>query len=151
MGAQSAGGIHVTSLLTIGTFDLFHAGHVEFLRACQRLAGHVTVALNPDDFVAEFKGVRPTMSLEERLAVVGACQYVDAAMRGFGAESGETIDAWMRSVNSPRVLAIGSDWCGRDYLGQLRVDEDYLRRYDLTLVYVHPRSTLHSSDIRQRG
>jgi cytidyltransferase-like protein len=47
---------------TGGTFDLFHAGHVKFLKRCQEIAGiagGVTVSLNTDEFIYEYKKVKP--------------------------------------------------------------------------------------------
>jgi cytidyltransferase-like protein len=56
--------------------DLFHAGHVEFLRAARALGDWLVVGVLSDEVVAAYKR-RPIMTLEERVAVVGACRYVD--------------------------------------------------------------------------
>jgi len=48
-------------IYTGGTFDLFHAGHVEFLRRCSDL-GRVLVSLNTDEFIEEYKGKPPVIS-----------------------------------------------------------------------------------------
>ncbi len=55
---------------------LFHAGHVELLRAARSLGDWLVVGVLSDDVVAEYKR-RPIMTLEERVAVVRACRYVD--------------------------------------------------------------------------
>lgn len=56
--------------------DLFHAGHVELLRAARSFGDSLVVGVLPDDVVAAYKR-RPIMTLEERVAVVRACRYVD--------------------------------------------------------------------------
>jgi cytidyltransferase-like protein len=56
--------------------DFFHAGHVEFLRAARAFGDWLVVGVLSDEVVAAYKR-RPIMTLEERVAVVGACRYVD--------------------------------------------------------------------------
>jgi len=56
--------------------DLFHAGHVELLRQARALGDRLVVGVLSDDVVAQYKR-RPITTLEERVAVVRACRYVD--------------------------------------------------------------------------
>ena len=56
--------------------DLFHAGHVELLRAARGLGDHLVVGVLSDGTVAAYKR-RPMMTLAERVAVIEACRYVD--------------------------------------------------------------------------
>jgi cytidyltransferase-like protein len=56
--------------------DLFHAGHVELLRAARSFGDWLVVGVLPDEVVAAYKR-RPIMTLQERVAVVRACRYVD--------------------------------------------------------------------------
>lgn len=60
--------------------DLFHEGHVNFLREARALGTHLTVCVVPDTRVLENKGKLPVMSQAERAAVVSACKYVDAVI-----------------------------------------------------------------------
>ncbi len=57
--------------------DLFHQGHVNFLRAARALGTHLTVCVVTDERVLDNKGKRPVMTQEERVSVVSACKYVD--------------------------------------------------------------------------
>lgn len=57
--------------------DLFHEGHVNFLREARALGSHLTVCVVPDERVQAHKGKQPVMTHAERIAVVSACQYVD--------------------------------------------------------------------------
>jgi cytidyltransferase-like protein len=59
--------------------DLFHAGHVEFLRQARALGDELVVGIHADDAVASYKR-RPIMTMEERIAVVEACRYVHAVV-----------------------------------------------------------------------
>ena len=56
--------------------DLFHYGHVEFLRQASALGDHVMVGVNSDSEAAAHKR-RPAQVMEDRIAAVAACEYVD--------------------------------------------------------------------------
>ena len=144
----------MNALLTLGTFDLFHAGHVEFLAACRELANHVTVSVNTSRFVIEFKKQAPTMTLEEREAVVRSCRYVDMTVACDSQNAEPTIRDWMyrarQAGHTPKIIAIGSDWRNKAYLEQLGITEDFLRKEGLLVVYIHTTHPLHSSEIKWR-
>ena len=59
-----------------GICDLFHAGHVEFFRQARAFGDRVVVGIPSDKNTATYKP-SPIMTLEERVAVVAACRYVD--------------------------------------------------------------------------
>ncbi|WP_415140999.1 adenylyltransferase/cytidyltransferase family protein [Nocardioides sp.] len=61
--------------------DLFHAGHVELLRAARALGGYFIVGVLADETAQAYKR-RPIMTLAERVAVVEACRYVDEVIIG---------------------------------------------------------------------
>ena len=68
----------MTTVFTNGCFDVFHFGHVELLRQCKLLGSRLIVGINTDASVRRLKGrSRPICQLSERIAVVGACKYVD--------------------------------------------------------------------------
>ena len=56
--------------------DLFHPGHLELLRAARTFGDHLVVGVLSDESAAAYKR-RPVMTLEERVAMVEACRYVD--------------------------------------------------------------------------
>lgn len=56
--------------------DLFHAGHVELLRAARSHGDWLVVGVLSDESAAAYKR-RPVMSLAERVTVIRACRYVD--------------------------------------------------------------------------
>ncbi len=59
--------------------DLFHAGHVEFFRKARELGDRLIVGVHSDETVASYKP-RPIQTMDERIAVVAACRYVDRAV-----------------------------------------------------------------------
>ncbi|HUV43590.1 MAG TPA: adenylyltransferase/cytidyltransferase family protein [Dehalococcoidales bacterium] len=55
--------------------DLFHYGHVEFLRKVRAPGDYLLVGIHSDDVVVPYKR-RPILTMEERIAVVAGCRYV---------------------------------------------------------------------------
>lgn len=58
------------------TGDLFHYGHVAFLKKAKSMGTHLIVGVCSDADVSEYKRP-PIMSLSERVSVIEACKYVD--------------------------------------------------------------------------
>ncbi|MDG4823977.1 adenylyltransferase/cytidyltransferase family protein [Asanoa sp. WMMD1127] len=56
--------------------DLFHCGHVNLLKAARELGDSLVVGVLDDETIAHYKR-KPIMSLDERVAVIGACRFVD--------------------------------------------------------------------------
>lgn len=59
--------------------DLFHAGHLRFLKAAKELGSHLTVCVVPDERVAVYKR-KPILTTQERMEIVAGCRYVDAVI-----------------------------------------------------------------------
>jgi glycerol-3-phosphate cytidylyltransferase len=141
------------NIYTGGTFDLFHRGHVEFLEKCKRLAGdgQVVVALNTDEFIEEFKGKKPIMSFNERMAILLGSKYVDAVIKNIGeADSKVTIEKVNNDICKIDLVVIGSDWHDKDYLAQMSFTWQWLHEKKIGLCYI-PRITPSSTtDIKER-
>lgn len=56
--------------------DLFHGGHVAMLRRARALGDELLVGICSDDATASYKR-KPVLTLDERVAVISACRYVD--------------------------------------------------------------------------
>jgi glycerol-3-phosphate cytidylyltransferase len=134
---------------TGGTFDLFHAGHVKFLKRCQELAGLsgvVTVSLNTDEFIYEYKKVKPILSYQERFEVLSSCKYVNFVVPNTGgADSKPAIEEC-----KPDLIAIGSDWARRDYYKQMQFDQDWLDEHNISLIYIPYTKGISSTLIKQK-
>ena len=130
---------------TGGTFDCFHSGHVNFLSQCKDY-GKVIVSLNTDEFIEEFKGRPPIMSYHDRAVVLRSCKYVDGVVPN---EGGADSSIAIMGV-APDIIAIGTDWHGKDYLGQLGIDKKFLRDNSIHLVYIPYTEEISTTQIRKR-
>lgn len=137
-------------VLTVGTFDLLHHGHLDLLERCRKLAGpggSVIVGVNPDEWVATYKRP-PVQSLQTRLGLLRALdrRYADASVRASGASLLPMLELW-----APDFLAVGSDWEGRDYLAQIGVTQEELDSFGCRLVYLYrPADGPSTTRIRER-
>lgn len=99
---------HERIVLTYGTFDLFHPGHVQLLKRARELGSRLLVGLSTDEFNAK-KGKQSVMRYEDRKTVLESCRYVDEV---FAEED------WSQKLNDARrlgadVFVMGDDWAGK--------------------------------------
>lgn len=92
-------------LFTAMVADLFHFGHVNFLREARKLGDHLTVGVLSDHRAASYKRM-PVMTFEERRSVVESCRYVDAVI-----ELNENVtDAFMEAHGFDyRIYAVANE------------------------------------------
>lgn len=118
-----------TTVLTYGSFDLFHVGHLRLLTRLAALGDQLIVGVSTDAFNA-LKGKQSVIPFEQRLEIVAGLAVVDAVLAENSWEQ-KADDIRMHSV---AVLGMGDDWMGRF---------DYLQAY-CEVVYL-PRTTGISS------
>lgn len=129
-------------VLTIGTFDLLHRGHLRLLRRACGL-GDLTVGVNSDDFAASFKA-RPIQTERERMLTISELPFAsDVALNEDG---GRTL---IRRVQ-PDVLVVGSDWATRDYFKQIEMTLAELETIGCGLCYLPYTPGVSTSDLRRR-
>jgi len=133
-------------LYTGGTFDLFHAGHVNFLKQCKNISDYVIVSLNTDEFIEKYKGKPPIINYEDRKEVLLSCKYVDKVVENIGgSDSKISIEKVM-----PDIIAIGDDWARKDYYKQMNFTQEWLDKMEITLVYMPYKQGISSSEIKKR-
>ncbi len=118
------------NVYVIGVFDLFHRGHVEFLKKAKALGGKLIIAINGDDMVADYKR-KPFYSEDDRLEIIKACKYVDDAFIIRQYDNRQFIEQY-----DIDAIVHGNDWERASYLQQIRVTEKYLKERNAELVLV---------------
>jgi len=111
------------TVLTYGTFDLFHIGHLNVLKRLRGLGDRLIVGVSTDEFNA-VKGKKPVVPFEQRIEIVRSIKYVDEAIPEENWEQ-KRLDIQRYGVD---VFGIGDDWRGKfDDLGD-SVEVVYLPR-----------------------
>lgn len=96
------------TVITYGTFDLFHFGHVNLLRRLRELGDRLVVGCSSDEFNT-LKGKSTVMPWVQRAEILRACRYVDDV---FPEESWEQKREDIRRERAD-IFAMGDDWAGR--------------------------------------
>lgn len=95
-------------VLTYGTFDLFHVGHVRLLRRLADLGERLIVGCSSDEF-NRIKGKSCVMPYEHRAEILMACRYVaDVFPENDWAQKVGDIQRFKADV-----FAMGDDWAGK--------------------------------------
>ena len=100
-------------VITYGTFDLLHYGHINLLRRAKEQGDYLIVALSTDEFNREEKQKKCYFSYEQRKQLLEAIRYVDLVIPE------ETWEQKIPDVKAHRVdtFVMGDDWEGKfDFL-----------------------------------
>lgn len=99
-------------VLTYGTFDLLHHGHIRLLERSRALGDHLTVAVSTDQFNLG-KGKICAYTYEERVHILEAIRYVDRVIPEISWDQKIT-DVQKYDID---IFVIGDDWKGKfDFL-----------------------------------
>lgn len=102
-------------VLTYGTYDLLHRGHINLLRRAREMGDYLVVGLSTDEFNT-LKNKRAFYSYEERKLVLEAVRYVDLVIPESNWEQ-KADDIRKQGID---VLVMGDDWEGKfDHLKAL--------------------------------
>ncbi|MDA9593120.1 glycerol-3-phosphate cytidylyltransferase [Porticoccaceae bacterium] len=94
-------------VITYGTFDLFHVGHIRLLKRLRALGDELVVGISTDEFNLS-KGKQSFFSYEERAEILESCKYVSKVFPE---------NNWQQKrddikKNEASIFAMGDDWAG---------------------------------------
>ena len=123
-------------VLTYGTFDLLHYGHINLLRRAKALGDYLVVAVSTDDF-NEIKGKKAYHNYETRKLMLEAVRYVDLVIPE---------ENWEQKIDDVKkydidIVVMGSDWAGSDRF-------DYLKEY-CEVVYLPRTEGVSTTQIKE--
>jgi len=110
-------------VITYGTFDILHGGHINLLRRAKKLGDYLIVGISTDKF-NEMKEKTAYYSFEQRKAILEAVKYVDEVIPE---------DSWEQKADDIKnydvdILVMGDNWKGVfDELNEI-CDVQYLPR-----------------------
>lgn len=123
-------------ILTYGTFDLLHYGHIRLLKRARELGDYLIVAISTDEFNAG-KNKKSYHSYETRKEMLEAVRYVDLVIPE---------ECWEQKISDVQkyevdVVAMGGDWAGSERF-------EYLKDY-CSVVYLDRTEGISTSQIKQ--
>ena len=122
-----------------GTWDMFHVGHLNILKAAKSLGDILIVGVSTDELVYQYKGHHPLLNYEDRSAVVAACRYVDAVVPQRDIEK----DEQLQKLDAD-ILVVGDDWWDRKVKGH-----DFMVKEGRRVVYFPYTEGRSSSVLRE--
>ncbi len=103
----------MTTVITFGTFDVLHVGHVRVLNRAAALGDRLVVGVSSDALNFAKKGRNPVFDQDERTEIVSNLKVVDAV---FVEESLEQKREYVLEHGAD-ILVMGDDWAGKfDFL-----------------------------------
>ena len=123
------------TVITYGTFDLFHIGHLNLLRRAKDLGDYLIVAVRTDRFNWVEKHKKCQIPDKDRMAIVEAIKYVDKVIPE---------DSWDQKIKDVQkydvdVFVMGDDWKGKF---------DFLKDY-CEVVYLPRTEGISSSSLKE--
>ncbi|HBV23127.1 MAG TPA: glycerol-3-phosphate cytidylyltransferase [Jeotgalicoccus sp.] len=120
-------------VITYGTFDLLHTGHINILRRAKALGDYLIVAVSTDEFNT-LKHKEAYHSFEERKQILEAIRYVDEVI-------GE--NDWNQKIEDVKKYDIDTFVMGNDWEGEF----DFLKEY-CEVVYLPRTSGISTTKIK---
>lgn len=131
-------------VLVVGVFDLFHRGHVEFLKKAATFGDELIILINGDHMTEKYKR-RPIYSQEDRAAILQSMSCVSLVEITNSFDVKPIIEKY-----NIDVIVHGDDWEHQSYLEQIRCSEEYLSEQNVTVAYTQYHSTISTSALLQK-
>lgn len=102
-------------IITYGTFDVLHYGHINLLKRAKALGDYLIVGLSSDEF-NKMKNKQSFYTYEQRKMILEACRYVDLVIpENSWEQKGTDIQKYQADI-----FVMGDDWVGKfDFLEEL--------------------------------
>lgn len=122
-------------VLTYGTFDLFHVGHLNLLERLKGMGDKLVVGVSTDEFNA-LKGKKTVISYQDRARIVSSLKFVDTVIPEYAWEQKKG-DIEKYNVS---IFAMGNDWNGKF---------DFLKEY-CQVEYLSRTEGVSSTEIKEK-
>ena len=122
-------------ILTYGTFDLLHYGHINLLRRAKKYGDYLIVALSTDEFNLE-KGKKSYFDYNKRKSLLEAIRYVDLVIPE---------ENWNQKINDMHEYHIDTFVMGDDWKDKF----DFLKDEGINVVYLPRTPEISTSKIKK--
>ena len=117
------------NILVVGVFDLFHRGHLEFLKKSKSIEGDLYVLINGDELTSKYKR-QPIFQENDRCAIISALSCVKKAEITNSYDIKPFIEKYKIDI-----ILHGDDWEHKSYMEQICVNEEYLAEKNIEIMY----------------
>ncbi|MCI8384996.1 MAG: glycerol-3-phosphate cytidylyltransferase [Acutalibacter sp.] len=121
-------------VITYGTFDLIHYGHINLLKRAKELGDYLIVALSTDEFNWNEKRKKCYFTYEERMRLLEAIRYVDLVIPE---------ENWEQKASDVRLYQVDTFVMGDDWQGKF----DFLKEY-CQVVYLPRTPEISTTQIK---
>lgn len=121
-------------VITYGTFDLLHYGHINLLRRAKEMGDYLIVALSTDEFNWNSKHKKCYFSYEERKQLLEAIRYVDLVIPE---------ECWEQKISDVKEFRVDTFVIGDDWQGKF----DFLKEY-CEVVYLPRTPDISTTQIK---
>ena len=122
-------------VITYGTFDLLHYGHINLLRRAKELGDYLIVALSTDEFNRDEKGKKSYFTYEQRKTLLEAVRYVDLVIPE---------ENWNQKISDVKEYGVDTFVMGDDWNGAF----DFLKEY-CDVVYLSRTPEISTTQIKR--
>lgn len=122
-------------VITYGTFDLLHYGHINLLQRAKALGDYLIVALSMDEFNSKEKNKITYFSYEERKRLLEAIRYVDLVIPE---------QNWEQKISDVKEFKVDTFVMGDDWKGKF----DFLKDY-CEVVYLERTPEISTTKIKK--
>ena len=123
-------------VITYGTFDLLHYGHINLLRQAKELGDYLVVALSTDEFNWNEKRKKTYFTYDQRKKLLESIRYVDLVIPEA---------SWKQKRSDMHEFQIDTFVIGDDWAGKF----DFLKEEGVEVVYLPRTPEISSSQIRK--
>lgn len=127
---------------TVGTFDMFHVGHLNLFRQAKEYCDYLIVGVHSDEWVMHCKSRPTVIPYEDRAEIVGAIRYVDEVVKN---ETRSKTEAWEKFHFD--VAFIGDDWKGTEVWNKI---EQELNKVGCDVIYIPYTKGISTTELRQK-
>ncbi len=122
-------------VITYGTFDLLHYGHINLLRRAKKMGDYLIVALSTDEFNWNSKQKKCYFSYEKRKQLLEAVRYVDLVIPE---------ESWEQKITDVQLYQVDTFVMGDDWEGKF----DFLKEY-CEVVYLPRTPEISTTQIKK--
>lgn len=127
---------------TVGTYDLFHVGHLNLFRSAREYCDYLVVGVHSDEWVYQCKKRNTIIPFEERADIIRELRCVDEVVKNEGLSK---LKAWEKYHFD--VAFIGDDWKGTEVWNKI---EKELNEVGVDVIYIPYTSGISTTQIRAK-